>query len=70
VHPTGGSRRVFRHFAWLEAGSGKAALSRPIHQRVTPAVGTLFQNDEKSKQTIVAKDTLILVQQEWKQSHG
>jgi len=25
VHPTGGSRRVFRQFAWLEFGSGKAA---------------------------------------------
>jgi len=25
VHPTGGSRRVFKHFAWLEAGSGKMA---------------------------------------------
>jgi len=25
VHPTGGSRRVFRQVAWLEAGSGKAA---------------------------------------------
>ena len=39
VHPTGGSRRVFRQFVWLEAGSGKAASSRPAHQRVTPAVG-------------------------------
>jgi hypothetical protein len=38
VHPTGGSLRVFRHFAWLEAGSVKIALSRPAHQRVTPAV--------------------------------
>jgi len=41
VHPTGGSRRVFRRFSWLEAGSGKAALPRPAHQRVTPAVGHL-----------------------------
>jgi hypothetical protein len=39
VHPTGGSLRVFRHFAWLEVGSGKAAFSRLAHQRVTPAVG-------------------------------
>jgi len=39
VHPTGGSLRVFRQFAWLEVGSAKAALSRPAHQRVTQAVG-------------------------------
>ena len=38
MHPTGGSRRVFRQFVWLEVGSGKMALSRPAHQRVTPAV--------------------------------
>jgi hypothetical protein len=31
-HPTGGSLRVFRPFAWLEAGSVKTALSRPTHQ--------------------------------------
>ena len=41
VHPTSGSLRVFRQFAWLEVGSGKAALSRPAHQRVplTPLPG-------------------------------
>jgi len=39
VHPTGGSLRVFRQFAWLEADSGKAALSRLAHPRVTLAVG-------------------------------
>ena len=39
VHPTGGSLRVFKPFAWLEAGSGKMTLSRPSHQRVTQAVG-------------------------------
>jgi hypothetical protein len=38
VHPTGGSRRVFRQFAWLEAGSVKMASSRPAHPRVTQAV--------------------------------
>jgi hypothetical protein len=38
VHPTGGSLRVFRQFAWLEVGSGKAALSRPAHPRVTQPV--------------------------------
>ena len=38
VHPTGGSLRVFRQFAWLGVGSVKMAFSRPTHQRVTPAV--------------------------------
>ena len=38
MHPTGGSRRVFRQVNWLEAGSVKVALSHPTHQRVTPAV--------------------------------
>jgi hypothetical protein len=35
----GGSRRVFRRFSWHEAGSVKAASSRPTHQRVTHTVG-------------------------------
>ena len=35
----GGSLRGSRQFAWLEAGSGKMALSRPTHQWVTQAVG-------------------------------
>jgi hypothetical protein len=32
VHPTSGSRRVFRQFAWLEVVSDKMALSqlRPL----------------------------------------
>jgi hypothetical protein len=47
VHPTpdkvrrdrdGGSLRVFRQFAWLEAGSGKVAFSRLADQRVTQPV--------------------------------
>ena len=38
VHPTGGSRRVFKRFSWLEAGSVKMALPRLAHQRVTQAV--------------------------------
>jgi len=38
----GGSRRVFRQFAWLEVGSGKMALSSPAHQRVTLAVSPLI----------------------------
>jgi hypothetical protein len=48
VHPTGGSRRVFKPFAWLEVGSSKAASSRPAclrrqaHPRVTLTVGTLL----------------------------
>jgi hypothetical protein len=32
------SVRVFEQFAWLEVDSGKMALSRPAHQRVTLAV--------------------------------
>jgi hypothetical protein len=39
TYPTGGTLRVFRHFAWLQAGSVKTALSRPAHQRVTLTVG-------------------------------
>jgi hypothetical protein len=38
VHPTGGSRRVFEQFAWLQAGSGKTALPPPAHPRVTHTV--------------------------------
>jgi hypothetical protein len=29
VHPTGGTRRVFKQFTWLGVGSVKMALSRP-----------------------------------------
>jgi len=39
VHPTGGSRRVFKQFVRLEVGSGKVALSHPAHPRVTHTVG-------------------------------
>ena len=45
VHPTGGSRRVFRQVVWLEVGSGKVALPRPAHQRVTPTVRRLFNKE-------------------------
>ena len=38
MHPTGGSLRVFRHFARLEVDTGKVALPRPAHQRVTLTV--------------------------------
>ena len=41
MHPTGGSLRVFRQFSRLGVGSVKTALSRPAHQRVTPAVSLL-----------------------------
>jgi hypothetical protein len=34
----GGSLRVFRQFVGLGVGSGKIALSRPAHQRVTHTV--------------------------------
>ena len=34
MHPTGGSLRVFKQFARLEAGSVKTTPSRPAHQRV------------------------------------
>ena len=33
------SVRVFNQFVWLQVGSVKMALSRPAHQRITPAVG-------------------------------
>ncbi len=58
VHPTGGSRRVFKHFAWLEVGSVKMVLSRPTHQRVTHTVGCFAmintlkgENHDRSKDT-------------------
>ena len=35
----GGSRRVFKQFAWLRVDSVRVALSRPTHQRVTHTVG-------------------------------
>jgi hypothetical protein len=44
VHPTGGSLRVFRQFAWLEASPGKVALSPPAHPRVTHPVGRINQH--------------------------
>ena len=45
VHPTGGSLRVFKLFAWLGVGSGKTALSRPTHPRVTQTVGQRARSD-------------------------
>jgi hypothetical protein len=45
VHPTGGSLRVFRQFAWLEVVSAKMAFSHPAHQPVTQAVGRVLQQE-------------------------
>ena len=41
--------RVFKRFSWLEVGSGKAALSRPAHQRVTQAVGRFHKSFKRRK---------------------
>src|SRR5215208_2708822 len=62
VHPTGGSRRVFRQFVWLEVGSVKMALSRPTHQRVTRAVDCKDICNRKSATrsvTVLTKKTAI-----------
>ena len=56
VHPTGGSLRVFKQFAWLGVGSGKVALPRPAHQRVTQAVGQQ-DRDVKCKRN-TSKETI------------
>ena len=48
----GGSRRVFRQFSWLGVGSGKVALSRPAHQRVTQAVSHPFQKRNRFYATL------------------
>ena len=60
VHPTGGSRRVFGQFGWLEAGSGKVVFSRPAHQRVTPAVRRLSIADNKNCK-LVREDVIVLL---------
>jgi len=44
VHPTGGSRRVFRQVAWLGVDSVKTALFRPAHPQVTLTVGLFLAN--------------------------
>jgi hypothetical protein len=69
VHPTGGSLRVFRQFAWLEVGSSKMALSCPTHQRVTPAVGRtkedldmlskFFNRNKNTHATSADRETLL-----------
>jgi hypothetical protein len=59
VHPTGGSLRVFRQFAWLEVGSGKAALSRPAHQPVTHTVSPHFKDIMTNKIAAVILITVL-----------
>jgi len=44
VHLTGGSRRVFKQFLWLKAGSVKAVLSRPAQKQVTYIVRSYLTN--------------------------
>jgi hypothetical protein len=59
VHPTGGSLRVFRQFAWLEVGSDKMALSCPAHQPVTQAVSPLkakYLRNKWKAERIIDKD--------------
>src|SRR5512134_1298006 len=41
MHPTSGTLRVFKLFAWLEVDSDKEAFSRPAHQQVTQTVETV-----------------------------
>jgi hypothetical protein len=55
VHPTGGSRRVFKLFAWLGIGSGKVALSPPAHPRVTLTVGRFTPNN--NERTLLNNET-------------
>ena len=47
MHPTGGSLRVFRQFAWLEVDSVKMALSQPTHQPVTQTVRRFILNSRQ-----------------------
>ncbi len=50
MHPTGGTRRVFKQFSWLEVSPSKVALSPPAHQRVTLTVGQ-FLGSQKAMNT-------------------
>ena len=59
MHPTGGTRRVFRQFAWLEVGSVKMALSRPTHQRVTQAVSQHFAVKDLNRKVVTKKSFKI-----------
>ena len=56
MHPTGGSLRVFRQFAWLGVGSGEMALSHPTHQRVTHTVRWLSSNVQIKKDNIMVSN--------------
>ena len=60
VHPTGGSLRVFRQFAWLEAGSVKMVLPRPTHQRVTHTVGRLVGLPRKGRAINFHRECFVL----------
>jgi len=53
VHPTGGSLRVFKQFLWLEVDPVKVALSRPAHQRVTPAVGRFAMKFNRERRQVI-----------------
>ncbi len=61
VHPTGGSRRVFKQFSWLEASSVKVVLSRPAHQRVRKPLGELMGDPDPEKSKRV-KDAMLKMQ--------
>ncbi len=52
MHPTGGSRRVFKQFTWLGVDSVKVALSRPAHQRVTRTVGQTYCKERLFKNEV------------------
>jgi hypothetical protein len=52
VHLTGGSLRVFKLFAQLQADSVTMALSCPTHQQVTQAVGQQGQNQGRSSDSM------------------
>jgi hypothetical protein len=71
VHPTGGSLRVFKQFRWLEAGSGKAALPRLAHPRVTHTVGRFnvfnlrYYNLHKQSNLHMKKQIQIVIENEF-----
>ena len=44
VQPTGGTRRGFQAFFWLQVFSALGVLSRPAHQRLTHTVSPLPAN--------------------------
>jgi endonuclease/exonuclease/phosphatase (EEP) superfamily protein YafD len=60
VHPTGGSLRVFKQFAWLEVDSVKMALSCPAHQPVTQAVSPLRTYEIQDQMRIALQTAMKL----------